>query len=83
MLPLIVLDFVLGYVVEASSSSRDTSTDKRVEGHSTKRHSPELNTEGTSNIETSPKNAAAPNKDKKAGSSRMKKFRTYFCFATF
>ncbi|KAH6778824.1 hypothetical protein C2S52_010061 [Perilla frutescens var. hirtella] len=80
--------------IETSRTSSDTDksllTDKRVQGNSTKRHNPESKTEGTSNPQsagapsTSRNNAASPSEERKSGGSgRMKKFRTYFCFAAF
>lgn len=50
-----------------STGTDKTLTDKRVQSK----------TEGISNSD------AAPREEKKGGSSKTNKFRTYFCFATF
>ncbi|KAL8466607.1 hypothetical protein ACS0TY_035600 [Phlomoides rotata] len=61
--------------IEVSTASGETSHER-----STKRQNPESRNEGES---TSSSNSKNEGDKKKAGTSRLKKLKTYFCFATF
>lgn len=74
-------NLVLGSVMS------DCASGKKSQEQSTKRPKPDSKSEGGSTSSSSSKNEVDKNTvpvgEKKAGSSRLKKLKTYFCFATF